>query len=160
MRTHIHPHSRVSFLSQKQQRLLSSVLDLIIPNTDVLPGAGELGVAEHVEGVSGTTQHNRRRLSEGLKAIDVNSFMIYAREFDDLSDEKKTCLLKQVESKLPDFFQLLIQETYAGYYTNFKILKAKGLRPQAPQPEGFKLDEFDLSLLDNVRKRAKFYRDD
>ncbi len=160
MKTHINTHSRVFFLSQKQQRILSSVLDCIIPKTGVLPGAGELGVAEHVEGVSGTTQHNRRRLSEGLKAIDVNSFMMYAREFDDLSDDEKICLLQRLESELPDFFQLLIKETYSGYYTNFKILKAKGLRIQVPQPEGFKLNEFDLSLLVNVQKRSKFYRDD
>ena len=160
MRTQINTHSRVFFLSQKQRRMLRSVLDCIIPKTSVLPGAGELGVVEHVEGVSGPTQHNRRRLSEGLKAVDVNSFMMYAREFDDLSDDEKICLLKQLESELPDFFQLLIKETYAGYYTNFKILKAKGLPLRSPQPEGFKLDEFDLSLLRNVQERAKFYRDD
>ena len=154
-----HPHDRSLYLSRQQRALLSAVLDRIVPANDGLPGAGELGVAEHVDGVAGLSRRTRRLLSDGLKAIDVSSVRTYSRGFADLPDEDKVGVLKQVESERPDFFQSLVQQTYAGYYTNPRVLRAKGLRLLPPQPGGFELDEFDVSLLDNVRKRGKAYRD-
>lgn len=156
---HRHPHDRSLFLSQQQRALLRAVLDRILPANDGLPGAGELGAAEHVEGIAGLSQRTRRFLSEGLKATDVASVRVHSRAFAELSDEDKVGVLKQVESERADFFQLLVQQAYAGYYTNPRVLRAKGLRVRPPQPEGFELDDFDESLLNNVRKRGKAYRD-
>ena len=153
------PHDRRLFFSEQQRTLLNAVLDLIVPASGNLPGGGELRVAEHVEGVAGLSQRKRRLFSEGLKSIEVTSVQGHSSEFAELSDEDKVGVLRQVESQHPDFFSALVNQTYAGYYTNPKALRAKGLSLRPPQPQGYELDEFDMSLLDNVRKRGKVYRD-
>ena len=155
----IHPHDRRLFFSEQQRTLLYAVLDHIVPPNGDLPAAGELRVAEHVEGVAGLSQGTRRLFSEGLKSIEVTSVQMHSSEFVELSDEDKVGVLRQVESQNPDFFSALVVQTYAGYYTNPKVLRAKGLKLRPPQPQGYELDEFDMSLLENVRKRGKVYRD-
>ena len=154
-----HPHDRSFFFSEQQRTLLYAVLDHIVPPNGDLPAAGELRVAEHVEGVAGLSQRTRRLFSEGLKSIEVTSAQIHSSEFADLCDEDKVGVLRQVESQYPDFFSALVVQTYSGYYTNPKVLLAKGLGLRPPQPQGYELDEFDIALLENVRKRGKVYRD-
>jgi hypothetical protein len=47
-----------------------------------------------------------------------------------------------------------------AYYRDDRVLMALGLEPRAPFPKGHELEQGDWSLLDPVRKRAPFWRDD
>ncbi len=152
-------HDKILYLSQQQRALLGTVLDSLVPANDGVSGAGELGVAEHVEGFAGLLPSTRKLLSEGLKAIEVTGARAHSLGFADLPDSGRVGVLKQVESEHPDFFDFLVQQAYAGYYTNPRVVRAKGLPLLPPQPEGHDLDAFDASLLENVRKRGKVYRD-
>ena len=153
------PHNRSMFLSGPQRALLATVLDSIVPLHAALPGAGELGVAAHVEGTAGLSPRTRRLLSDGLKATQVDSTRAHSAGFADLSHQDRVGVLRRIESEHPDFFELLVQQTYAGYYTNPRVLRAKGLSDQPPQPRGHALDAFDVSLVEPVRKRGKAFRD-
>ena len=152
-------HDEGLFLSQQQRVLMGAVLDCLVPANDRLPGAGGLGVAEHVESYARRFLATRRLLSDGLKAIDVTSVRVHSRRFADLPDGDMVPVLKQVEAEHAAFFEFLIQQAYVGYYTHPTVLRARGLPLRPPQPEGYELAEFDASLLDNVRKRNKVYRD-
>ena len=159
MTTYDHAHERSSFLSPNQRELLTAVVDRIIPPGDGVPGAGEVGVEAHVEGISGVSPQTRALLTNGLKVIEAVSGTTYSQGFVNLSEDDRMAVLKQVESQEPEFFAALVRETYSGYYSNPVVLRAKGLPLSAPQPEGYDIEPFDASLLEGVRKRGKAYRD-
>jgi len=109
--------------------------------------------------MAGLAAGSRRLLTEGLKAIEVAGSRTDRGGFADLPDSDQTSVLERVESDRPEFFQFLVQQTYAGYYTNGRVLRAKGLSESPPQPVGHEMPPFDESLLAGVRKRGKAYRD-
>jgi hypothetical protein len=47
-----------------------------------------------------------------------------------------------------------------AYYRDDRVLLALGLEARAPFPKGYTLEQGDWSLLDTVRNRAPFWRDD
>ena len=159
MTTYDHAHDRSLFLSPTQRELLAAVVDRIIPPGDGLPGAGEVGVAEHVEGIAGVSPRSRALLTNGLKAIETTGGRAHSKEFGGLSVREKTEVLKQVESQHTEFFSVLVRETYSGYYSSPEALRAKGVPISAPQPAGYEIEPFDAALLEDVRKRGKAYRD-
>ena len=159
MTTYDHAHERSNFLAPNQRELLTAVVDRIIPPGDCVPGAGDAGVAAHVEGINGVTPQTRVLLANGLKAIEAASGSAHSQGFVSLSEDDRTAVLKQVESQEPEFFAALVRETYSGYYSSPAVLRAKGLPLSAPQPEGYDIEPFDASLLEGVRKRGKAYRD-
>ena len=159
MTTYDHAHERSSFLSPSQREILTAAVDRIIPPGDGVPGAGEVGAAQHVEGICGVSPQSRALLTSGLKAIEAASGNAHSQGFSSLSDDDRTALLKQMESQEPEFFAVLVRETYSGYYSSQAVLRAKGLPLNPPQPEGYEVEPFDASLLEGVRKRGKAYRD-
>ena len=152
-------HDVILYLSRHQRALLVTVLDSVVPANGNISGAGGLGVAEYVEGFAGLIPSTRSLLSKGLKAVDATSARIYSLSFIDLPDGDKVDVLKQVESENAAFFDFIVQWTYAGYYTHPSVVRTNALPQLPPQPEGFEMGEFDTSLLENVRKRGKVYRD-
>ncbi len=141
-------------LSSEQRSLLADVLDRIIPREGKHPGAGEVGVADHVDDVLGRNPGLRYTFLSGLAALDRG-----AKPFLSLTTDEKVSLLHDVEAAHPDFFTALVRETYAGYYSNHGAVEALGLDPAPPQPTGYVLEPFDFALLDKARKRGKIYKD-
>ena len=158
-------------LTDAQRDLLTQVLDRIVPADGGLPGAGEIGVAEFVEGASGSVSGQDRRpreggnpsatrlLVDGLKLIELIAAQRGAGAFADLDGGTKDEVLRAVESESPAFFGELVRLTYVGYYSRPRIAAALGLEARPPQPLGFELEQADLSPLDNVRKRGPVYRE-
>ena len=163
-------------LTDAQRGLLTQVLDRIVPADGGLPGAGEIGVAEFVEGASGSVSGQDRRPREepapysirggnpsatrllvgGLKLIELTAG---SGAFAELDGDAKDEVLRAVESESPEFFAELVRLTYVGYYSQPRIAAALGLEARPPQPLGFELEQADLSPLDNVRKRGPVYRE-
>ena len=48
----------------------------------------------------------------------------------------------------------------AAYYRDDRVLLALGLEARSPFPKGHTVEQGDWSLLDPVRRRAPFWRDD
>lgn len=159
MTTYDHAHEQSLFLSSAQRELLAAVVDRIIPPGDGVPGAGEVGVGEHVEGICGISPKTRALLTNGLKAIEAASGQAHSQEFVSLSEGERTAILKRVESERAEFFAALVRETYSGYYSSPAVLRAKGLPLAPPQPVGYEIEPFDAALLEGVRRRGKAYRD-
>ncbi len=147
------------FLSHEQVSLVTEILDQLIPNGDGFPGAGELGIAQHIDEAAGNEPKLRRLFLDGFNSIDITSFEMYSSGFSDLVSQQKIEVLKEVESRKSTFFKELVKHTYAGYYTNRNVIELLGLEARPPQPLGFELEPFDPSLLENVKKRGKMYRD-
>jgi hypothetical protein len=146
-------------LTDAQRELLTQVLDRIVPADGGLPGAGELGVGEFVEGAAGSKPGQTRQLVDGLKLVEVTRGRHGSEAFGELDDDARDQVLRTVESESPAFFDELVRLTYVGYYSQPRVAAALGLEARPPQPLGFELEQADLSSLDNVRQRGPVYRE-
>ncbi len=148
----------VSF-SEEQAALASEVLDQLIPARDDFPGAGELGVAQHLEGVAASDSGLGRLLRDGLVAIESTGRRTHSAAFAELGDDQKVEVLRAVEAENPQLFAMLVRHSYAGYYSNSKVIELMGLEARPPQPLGFELDPFDPSTVEYIKERGKIWRD-
>jgi hypothetical protein len=146
--------------SQDEQRLLTSVLDEIIPPSDDgrFPGAGALGLAGFVEQNLQTTPELRPAIAQGLVALEDLARSRNSRGFAALSRQDKLDVLNELATTQPAFLPGLILQTYAGYYQNGRVVEALGLEPRPPHPKGYEIEPSDLTLLDEVRRRPALYR--
>ncbi len=145
--------------SEEQVALAAEVLDQIVPARDGFPGAGELGVARHVDTVAASDPGLDRVFRDGLAEIESASRRTHSAAFADLEEDQRVQLLRTVEAESPQFFAMLVRHTYAGYYSNRTIIELLGLEARPPQPLGFDLDPFDPSMVEKVSERGKIWRD-
>ena len=144
--------------TESQQILLRDVLNRIVPAEDDFPGAGDLGIASYVHGVAAESAALADLFVAGLARIQTVAAVDTGKGFQNLSPEEKDGVLQRVEQEQPDFFMALVQHAYNGYYTNPAIFPLIGYEGHPPQPLGYAMKPFDPALLENVRKRAPFYR--
>ena len=145
--------------SQEQAALAAEVLDRIVPGRDGFPGAGELGVAQHVDRVAASDPGLGQLFQDGLASIGSAGREAHSADFADLADDQKVEVLRTVESESPQFFSMLVRHAYAGYYSNRRVIEMLGLEARPPQPLGFDLDPFDPAMVEKVSERGKIWRD-
>ena len=148
-----------SFFLETQQRLLTAILNRIIPADDRFPGAGDLGVASYLDAVIGRSADLRRLFGEGLGQIEIVSQERYGQGFLNLPESQQETVLRQVESTHAEFFATLVLHTYSGYYTHPEVVRLLGPDVRPPQPAGYHLEPFDHGLLESVQRRGPMYRD-
>ena len=146
------------FLSQSQHELVTAVLDRLVPPQGDMPGAGEAGTANYLDGVVSNSAQLARLFSGGLQDIEIAAARL-GPSFEDLSGDQQDEVLRGVEADSPQFFDLLVRHTYNGYYSNPKVVELLGLDPRPPQPRGNQVERGDLSSLQVVVERGQAYRD-
>ena len=146
------------FISQSQHELVTAVLDRLIPSQDDMPGAGEAGTADYLDGIAAGSVGIARLFSGGLQDIEIAASQLGAR-FDELSSDQQDEVLRGVEADSSEFFDLLVRHTYNGYYSNPEVVELLGLDPRPPQPRGNSVERGDLSSLQLVVERGQAYRD-
>jgi hypothetical protein len=145
------------FLSQSQYALITAVLDRLIPPQGEMPGAGEAGTADYMDGVVSSSPHLARLFSRSLQDIEIAAARL-GSGFEELSGDQQDEVLRSVEADSPQFFDLLVRHTYNGYYSNPKVVELLGLDPRPPQPRGNRVERGDLSSLQEVVERGQAYR--
>jgi hypothetical protein len=137
------------------------VLDEIIPPSPDgrLPGAGELGLADHVEAVLRRAPELRPVVARGLAALDALAREHGARDFAALPRDARVEALHGLAATEPQCLPGLVFHTYTGYYQAARVLEGLGLEPRPPHPKGHVLEAGDLGLLEPVRRRGKLYRE-
>ena len=139
---------------------LDAVLSLLIPAGEGgLPAAGELGLSAQIVAKSKDDPDLASAVSSGLDALSKAARAQDAKRFAALSEEQRLASLAAVNETLPNFVQSLLPPTYIAYYGHPRVAKALGMETWPPHPEGFPLDQGDLSLLDPVRERGPRYRE-
>ena len=146
------------FLSQSQHSLATAVLDRLIPRQSEMPGAGEVGTADYIDGIAAGSAQLARLFSGGLQDIEIAAARL-GSEFEELNGDQQDDVLRGVESDNPNFFDLLVRHTYNGYYSNPKVVELLGLDPRPPQPRGNRVERGDLRSLQVVVERGQAYRD-
>ena len=147
--------------SPDQVRTLASVLDRIIPPSGDgrLPGAGEIGLAGAIEEALRETPGRLAEVAEGLAALDGLARSRGSEDFSALPDPARLEALGELEAARPEFLPGLVFHTYVGYYQDPRVVEALGLEARPPHPDGYEMEPGDLTLLDDVRRRTKLYRE-
>jgi len=140
---------------QPDLQRLEAVLNRLVPPVDELPGAGGLGLAPRVMEVAASIV----RFGKALSAVDTGlAEELNERDFGALDGAQQTAILRAVEQDRPAAFATFVKLTYLVYYGDSRVQERIGWRPGGVQPHGFELPPFEDTVLDNVRKRAPFWR--
>jgi hypothetical protein len=145
------------FLSTEQRTLLDAILDRLIPAQGAMPGAGQAGAADYLDGIVGGTPRLARLFAAGLHSIESAA----ARRgvaFVDMSGDQQDEILNGIEANKSEFFETLLMHTYNGYYSNPQVVEALGLEPRPPQPRGHDVGFGDFNSLEAVVDRGVAYR--
>jgi Gluconate 2-dehydrogenase subunit 3 len=139
----------------EERHALACVLDALIPPSadGRMPGAGQAGVATHVEGVLRTLPDLHAMVVEGLGELDAQARRQYDRRFVDLGEAERGALVAAQGCSYA-----LVPHAYIGYYQTDVVLEAIGIEARAPHPKGYAVAENDLGLLAPVQARGSRWR--
>ncbi len=139
----------------EERHALACVLDALIPPSadGRMPGAGQAGVATHVEGVLRTLPDLHAMVVEGLRELDAQARPQHGRRFVDLAAAERAALVAA-----QGFGYALVPHAYIGYYQTEAVLEAIGIEARAPHPKGYAVAENDLGLLAPVQARGSRWR--
>ena len=143
-------------LIEEQRRTLNVLLNLIIPPSKdgKMPSAADVGFFDYLD-----SNKQMPWLKEGLQKIVVESLNKYGKEFSVLNDSEQTQLIDDLKRNFLQFFNRLTNQIIQCYYQNDDVLKVLGIEARTPFPQGYHLEEGDLTLLEPVYLRGKIYRD-
>ena len=136
-------------LARTETALLARALDRLIPSDGVMPGAGEIGVAQFINDLVVEAPHLRRPVVDILGSVGATNSA-------SVTDEQMDAALRRAELEHPEAFGVLVHATYTGYYSHPGVLDAIGwVSPEASPNEP---KHFDDSRLAGVRRRGPVYR--
>jgi hypothetical protein len=151
-----------SGFSTEHERMLEALLDVVIPpsSNGQLPGAGALGLAEHVARTVQQTPMLGPVVEYGLSALADLAAARRAGGWPVLSMEERADVLREFTATDQFFLPAFMFLVYSGYYQHPRVVEVLGLEARAPHPEGYAMDAGDFTLLDAVRRRGPIHRTD
>lgn len=144
-----------SRLSDAEAKELAKIAGTMVPEDTALgmPGADDPAILEDiVRSVGRDLPHVR----EALAAIAAKS----GGAFADMDREARETLVNDWYAGGGAPALALGRVIVGAYYRDDRVLLALGHEARAPFPKGYVLEQGDWSLLDVVRSRKPFWRDD
>jgi hypothetical protein len=135
-----------------EERLLVGLLDVVVPPSGDgrLPGAGQLGLVEHIARTVRETPMLRPVVEYGMSALGE----LAAKR----GDGDVRAVLEDFAAGDQFFMPAFLFLVYSTYYQNARVLAALGLEARPPHPKGHEMEPIDLTLLDPVRRRDGMFR--
>lgn len=134
---------------------LAALLDTLLPGDADWPAAGRHGLAARTRALAEDAPDGASGLEAVLAALPP--------DFASLPQEAREEVLRGIEAQHPQAFAAILTAAYSAYYTDPDIRdvieRRTGYPNRPPQPEGYALEPFDESLLDQVRARGPIWRD-
>lgn len=140
MAAHVAALKTLKTLTAEQGRMLTAVLNRIIPPNSTLPGAGDLGLISFMDTLLDKAPHLREPVLGVLAALPDGAGTAA------FSDDKLDELLHRFEHDQKASFNILLHATYTGYYSHPLILEALGA--ESDQQAELSLERFDRRDLD------------
>ena len=142
-------------LSAAEIRDLSDIAGTMIPESPAfgVPGADDPAILADIVRSLG---RDLPLVREALAAIAAKSVDAFAG----LDRDRREALINDYYAGGGTAAVTLGRVILGAYYRDDRVLLALGLEARAPFPKGYALEQGDWSLLDAVRKRAPFWRDD
>ena len=144
-------------LGEVTQQRLHLAMDEIIPASDKMPAASEVGALEYILKVLEGYPELLNAFEEILTRLNDLSKITADQDFENLGSDSRISVLKQFEKDLPDSFSVLLNFVYEGYYINEKVWALIGYEPYPTMSAGPQMDPFDEALLHRVKQMSEFY---
>lgn len=138
---------------------LRLVMDEMIPATDSMPAASEVGGVDYLVRLMTSDHEIAENLRSALAAMEKISQAQTNAQFVSLSKEKRIEVLTALEHEDPHSFDSVRDFVYEAYYTNEKVWRLVGYHNFPTTDAGPHMGAFDEQFLANVRKRPKLYRE-
>lgn len=143
-----------------QNKALLVVMDELIPaGENGFPSASEAGGLQYIERLMRAEPQMAKLIQGGLETLQAFSFRRFELAFENLPQQHRIATLEQIEREAPGQFAILRDTVYESYYMNPAIWKLIGYTPYPTDHRGPHMQPFDESLLAEVRKRPKLYRE-
>ena len=155
--TSIQP-ARAAVFTADERAALAVAMDEIIPATDGMPAASEVGGVDYLERVVPSVEGLLDQFRKGLAALDAQSRKSFGQPFVKLQRDGRVDVLCALERE-SDFFRTLRDFSYEAYYTHPEVWKRIGYESHLTADAGPHMKPFDESALAQVRKRGKLYRE-
>lgn len=152
-------HPAVEALAQNTRSTLQRVMDLIIPASDGMPSASEAGGLTYLERLMQHDKDAAADITKALSVADAFSERSFQKSFGDLEKNDQITVLKEMENSALGVFDALRAYVYESYYEQPAIWRLIGYELYPTDHTGPHLAPFDDSLVANVRKMPKLYRD-
>ena len=150
----------VAGFNKLQREVLRCAMDEIIPATDGMPAASEVGGEEYLQRLAAQTPDIQRKLAKSLASLDALSQKQFGHGFANLSRAKRVEVLGKLEKLAePQDFAVLRDFVYESYYLQLQVWKLIGYEFYPTNQGGPHLKPFDDSALAQVRKMGKLYRE-
>jgi hypothetical protein len=134
---------------------IENLLEILIPASDGHPSAAQAILSESL--IADISRLHDYSLVE--KMLDTLPDNLAEISVDQAEAEVSKC-----ESSFPKEFAILLNAVYIAYYESPEVLRRvnekTGYNINPPQPAGYSLEEFDTSLLANVKNRKPFWKVD
>ncbi len=139
-------------LSDTERDLLAATVGTMIPADAALglPGANDPAILDDLA----------RSLGRDLGPVRAGLATLAARGFAGLDRDGREALLNELARAGDAGMAAIGRVTVSAYYRDDRVLASIGMAPGAPFPRGYAVEPGDWSLLDAVRGRAPFWRDD
>ena len=140
-------------MASQHSQLLEAIMDRMIPAVGDLPSAGQMGLIDEIVELAAKQKRFEDLFDSAIAAFESNS-PDFLTSSESVQDEN----LKTFESNNPEHFNTIRTIVYIVYYKDSRVHKRIGWDGQPPQPQGYEMDPWDESVLENARKREPFWR--
>lgn len=144
---------------QHERAVLRAAMDEIIPAAEGMPAASEVGAVQYLDRIVRQTPSLMREFARVLAQLEEVSQKRFTKDFLSLSRADRVAVLAALEKQDPQhIFNHLRDFVYEAYYTQPKVWKLIGYEFYATSQAGPRMKPFDESVLAEVRKMPKLYR--
>lgn len=150
-------NAKIDLNDESNRQILKLVMDEIIPASDTMPSASDIGGIEYIYSVFEEFTEIKTPFIQILTEINEESQQLNNDDFINLDQQQRIPLLKHYEKTKPEFFQVLVNFVYESYYTNEEVWKLIGYKPYPTLSAGPEMAPFDASLLKRVKHLSPFY---
>lgn len=152
---------------------LRAAADEIIPAADGMPAASQVGAVNYIEIVLAKVPKLKKQVQAALTQLDTHAQSLFKQSFAKVSSAEKVELLRafQAQSERPksggtlyasaptNLFATLRDLVYEAYYTSPKVWPLLGYKFHPTNDAGPDMKPFDDTILAEIRKRPKNYRE-
>jgi hypothetical protein len=140
--------------NDRERAMLRAAMDEIIPASDDMPAASEVGGPAYLERIAADAD-----LANEIRAALAALQKTTEQPFDQLDHDARVTVLKRFEAADSTQFAHLRDYIYESYYTQPSVWKLIGYEFYPTDHAGPHMEPFDDSILAEVRKRPKLYRE-
>ncbi len=144
-------------INSSQERLLQLVMDEIIPKSDKMPSASDVGGMDYILSVFTEYPDLVEGFIQILTQLEEQSKASTKEEFGNLNKQSRIEVLKTFEKARTGQFLVLQNIVYESYYINEKVWELIGYKPYPTLLPGPQMAPFDESLLARVKQMSSLY---